>query len=405
MKKTAFFFILLLIIMGPILWAQQKYALVIGNGNYTGNWNSLSNPVNDANDMAEALESLGFNVDKVLNGNLDQMETAVMNLQRRLSASPNSYGFFYYAGHGAQSRDRENYLIPADANTPSLNLLAQRALPVQFVLDELRDAGNVLNMIVLDACRNVPTSLERSDSRGLSVISSVPPGTIVMYATAANSTAADGEGRNGLFTSHLLRNLVAPGLDVNEIFRRTGSDVARATNGTQYPETRYMYFESAYLGTAPVVQPATALNMEAARASYERGMELLDDKIWNLDGAIAQFTMAILLYSDYADAYYCRGYAYYYHGDYELAIADFTEAIRFNPNNADAYAHRGLAYYDKGDYDRAIAGFAEAIRLDPDMGYAYYNRAIAYLRKGNLANWEDDIGMARHFGFWWTDEK
>ena len=230
-----------------------KYALVIGNGNYTGNWNSLSNPVNDAVDMEAALRGLGFQVELLRNANLNQMQTAVLNFARKLSSSRNAYGFFYYAGHGAQDRNKQNYLIPADADTPSVNLFAQRTLPVQFVLDELRDAGNELNMIVLDACRNLPKALDRSDSRGLSVIGAVPPGTIVMYATAADSTADDGTGRNGLFTSHLLRNLKTPGLNVSEMFRRTGSDVARATNGEQYPETRYMYFENAYLGARPAI--------------------------------------------------------------------------------------------------------------------------------------------------------
>jgi hypothetical protein len=43
--------------------------------------------VNDANDMAAALQSLGFQVDKVLNGSLDQMEDAVTRLKNRLSAN------------------------------------------------------------------------------------------------------------------------------------------------------------------------------------------------------------------------------------------------------------------------------------------------------------------------------
>ena len=249
MKRVLLFTVILL--MAAAVFGQQKYALVIGNANYRGTWNSLQNPVNDAADMEAALRSLGFQVELLRNANLNQMQTAVINFARRLSASRNSYGFFYYAGHGAQDRTNQNYLIPADADTPSVNLFAQRALPVQFVLDELRDAGNELNMIVLDACRDLPPALDRSAPRGLSVISVVPRGTIVMYATAAGSTASDGSGRNGLFTGHLLNNLKQPGLDVNEIFRRTGSDVARATNGEQYPETRLMYFETAYLGSRP----------------------------------------------------------------------------------------------------------------------------------------------------------
>ncbi|MDR3304089.1 MAG: caspase family protein, partial [Treponema sp.] len=54
-------------------YGQQKYALVIGNAAYTA-VTRLNNPVNDANDMATTLQGLGFQVEKVLDGNLDLME-------------------------------------------------------------------------------------------------------------------------------------------------------------------------------------------------------------------------------------------------------------------------------------------------------------------------------------------
>jgi uncharacterized caspase-like protein len=83
-----------------LLFAQQeppKFALVIGNGAYTG-LSRLANPVNDADDMAAALSELGFTVDKVLNGSIDQIDGAVMRLKNRLSVSKDAYGFFFYAG-------------------------------------------------------------------------------------------------------------------------------------------------------------------------------------------------------------------------------------------------------------------------------------------------------------------
>jgi len=70
----------------------QKFALVIGNGAYA-NTTKLTNPVNDANDVAAALQGLGFTVDKVLNGTQDQMVNAVIQLKKKLSASKSSYGF------------------------------------------------------------------------------------------------------------------------------------------------------------------------------------------------------------------------------------------------------------------------------------------------------------------------
>ncbi|GBU26785.1 hypothetical protein R84B8_00298 [Treponema sp. R8-4-B8] len=253
MKKTLklFFIISLLFVSGTGLFAQQKYALVIGNGNYT-NIGKLNNPVNDANDMEAALQGLGFTVDKLLDANLDQMESAVMRLKNRLSVSSGSYGFFFYAGHGVQSNG-ENYLIPVGSNIPSENSLRDRAVSVQWALAELNEAKNALNVVVLDACRDNPFSWKRSGTRGLSVVGSQPVDSIIVYSTSAGSTAADGSGRNGLFTAHLLNNLKTPGLEVKEVFNRTGADVSRASNRTQIPAVYNQFFDTAYLGSKPQV--------------------------------------------------------------------------------------------------------------------------------------------------------
>jgi formylglycine-generating enzyme required for sulfatase activity len=202
--------------------------------------------------MEAALKNLGWTVDLVLNGNLDQMEGAAIRLKNRLAASRNSYGFLFYAGHGVQSGG-VNYLIPVDATIQSENFLRQRAVSLQALLDELNDAGNELNMVVLDACRDNPFSWARGGTRGLQVVGSQPADSIIVYATSAGSTAADGEGRNGLFTTHLLNNLKKPGLEVSEMFRLTGADVRRASGGAQIPAIYSQFFEVAYVGTRPSV--------------------------------------------------------------------------------------------------------------------------------------------------------
>jgi hypothetical protein len=240
------------------VYAQQKYALVIGNGNYTA-LGKLRNPVNDAEDMAAALTGLGFSVDKVLDGDLERMEGAVMRLKNRLSVTKSSYGFLFYAGHGVQSGGA-NYLIPVSANIPGENFLRERALSVQVMLNELNDAGNEHNVVVLDACRDNPFSWGRNSSRGLTVIGNQPADSIVVYATSAGSVAQDGAGRNGLFTSHLLKNLRTPGMEVTEIFRRTGQDVIQASERKQIPAVYSQFFGSAYFSRPVVAQAPVVPN-------------------------------------------------------------------------------------------------------------------------------------------------
>ena len=266
----------------------QKFALVIGNSSYNG-LSPLSNPVNDANDMAVVLEYLGFNVEKVLNGTLDQMDDALINLKERLSAVDNTYGFFFYAGHGVQSGG-ENFLIPVDANIPSENYLRSRAVSVQALLDDLNDAKNLLNVIVLDACRDNPFGWSRSGSRGLSIVTRQPADSIIVYSTSAGQRASDGEGRNGVFTKELLNNLLIPGLEVAEVFRRTGLDVSETSGGQQIPAIYNQFFRTAYLGVKPddagfITMPAQPLPLLPGLGVDDRSADRAA-KLWSIGASV-----------------------------------------------------------------------------------------------------------------------
>jgi hypothetical protein len=87
------------------------------------------------------------------------------------------------------------------------------------------------------------------------------------------------------------------------------------------------------------------------------------------------------------------GNAYYDQKDYGKAIAEFTEAMELDPNYADAYAGRARAYYAQKNYDRAIADYTEAIRLKP-TAYCYDNRGLAYLMKKDTARARADWNKA-----------
>ena len=163
----------------------------------------------------------------------------------------NSYGFFFYAGHGVQSGG-ENYLIPVNANIPNETYLRNRAVSVQVVLDNINEARNTLNVVVLDACRDNPFGWGRSGTRGLAIVNRQPADSIIVYATSAGQQASDGEGRNGLFTSRLLPHLGTGDLEVGEVFKRTGADVAEASSRRQIPAIYNQFFGTAYLGTASV---------------------------------------------------------------------------------------------------------------------------------------------------------
>ena len=286
--------ILALILLSPAIFAQQnpaapeevpqKFALVIGNSTYTG-LTPLVNPVNDANDISAVLEHLGFTVEKVLNGDLTRMEDAVMRLRDRLSAAQNAYGFFFYAGHGVQSGG-ENFLIPVNSNIPTESYLRTRALSVQAILDDLNDARNGLNVVVLDACRDNPFGWSRSGNRGLTIVTRQPSDSIIVYATSAGQRASDGEGRNGLFTSQLINNLAIPGIEVKEVFNRTGQDVAKVSNNQQVPAIYSQFFGTAFLGEIPIDFQGYIMQPGATVIIGGREKEPEPAKFWSIGASV-----------------------------------------------------------------------------------------------------------------------
>ncbi len=226
---------------------STRYALVIGNGDYF-ELSKLKNPVNDANDIATTLKSLGFELEILTNANLASMEEAVVRLGNKLSTSRDCIGFYFYAGHAVQLNGI-NYLIPADAHIISESYLKTRTLSLQDVLDIFKESRNTLNIVVLDACRDNPFSWARSGSRGLSVVSTQPPGSIIAYATSAGSVARDGTGRNGVFTAELLKVIHIPGLEIIDVFKRTGAAVQAVTQGLQVPAIYSQFFENVVLSS------------------------------------------------------------------------------------------------------------------------------------------------------------
>jgi tetratricopeptide (TPR) repeat protein len=99
------------------------------------------------------------------------------------------------------------------------------------------------------------------------------------------------------------------------------------------------------------------------------------------DKAIADFTQAIRLDPNNVVAYRERGFVYGEKGNNDKAIADLTRAIRMDINYALAYATRGNVYIYTSEYDKAIADLNQAIRLDPKLTVAYNDRGISLSNK------------------------
>ncbi len=234
---------------------NQRLALVIGNSNYS--FASLKNPVNDASDIAAALQKQGFTVTLKKNAGLREMEEAVRDFGKRLKQG--GVGLFYYAGHGLQV-EGINYLVPVNARISKDSDVKYETMDAGMILDEMANANNGLNIVILDACRDNPFSRSfRSVNRGLAVVGKAPVGSYISYSTGPGQVALDGEGRNSPFAHALMQYMTMPGLVIEEVFKNVRQKLNQDTGGKQIPwELSSLqgdfFFDSSKRTTAGAVQ-------------------------------------------------------------------------------------------------------------------------------------------------------
>jgi tetratricopeptide (TPR) repeat protein len=121
----------------------------------------------------------------------------------------------------------------------------------------------------------------------------------------------------------------------------------------------------AYIASAP----------DRSLGRYQEGMHLLGPG--DFEGAAAQFTKAIAISPDYADAYLGRGKARQALRQNEAALADFDKAIAIDPTLESAYTARGTIERSQGNSQKALADFTLSIHLHPTSD-AYYQRGLTY---------------------------
>ncbi len=212
--------------------SEFKQALIIGNADYK-HAGILRNPVNDATAISETLQQLGFEVTTITDADKRKMEQFIREFGKQLKRRK-GVGLFYYAGHGMQI-EGVNYLLPTDINPSNEFDVTYDAVPVGKLLGQMEVAGNGMNMVILDACRNNPFARSfRSSSRGLAQVVA-PTGSFISYATAPGQVASDGDGKNGLYTEKLLKHMTTPGLTLERVFKQVRMDVQKASNSRQVP--------------------------------------------------------------------------------------------------------------------------------------------------------------------------
>lgn len=222
---------------------MERFALVIGNSDYTNGLQDLQKTDEDAIDMSNTLKALGFNVyqekfvDFDKDGMLDVSEQFFNTVEQ---FSKPKVALIFYSGHGVERR-RRNLMLPVDAKVGSYRAIASTSVALSDWLDRLEISGADLNIVLIDACREDPFSAEK-DADG-----TVDGGlreeayrenTIVFYGAQPGHPALENYNanlRNSEFTAALLNRINRP-IFLETFWRETLKEVKESTEGDQIPQ-------------------------------------------------------------------------------------------------------------------------------------------------------------------------
>ena len=224
----------------------RRLALVIGNDNYQSA-TPLHNARTDAQAVAEALGQVGFEVTLKKDLTLKQMKDAVRVFKDHISGGDEAV--FYFAGHGVQF-EGTNYLIPIDLVPESEEEVADDALPLQRVLDDLRDQKTRFALAIVDACRDNPFkgAGRAIGGRGLAPVSAAT-GQMVMYSAGVGQEALDRLGPrdtdpNGVFTRVLIKEIRVPGIPASQLLKIVQSQVVEMAKTADHEQVPALYDQS-----------------------------------------------------------------------------------------------------------------------------------------------------------------
>jgi formylglycine-generating enzyme required for sulfatase activity len=216
---------------------QQRIALLIGNQEYKKG--RLDNPHNDVDGMEAALKEVGFQVRKLKDQSLWDMEQAIIGFGKDLKQDKNTVGLFYFSGHGMQYQGK-NFLFPIGAmeSVAVPGHLQMETLNAEYLLAIMKDAENRLNLVFLDACRNNPFHHKgwfkgNGLKKGLAPMPP-PSGSLIAYATSANHQALSAKGQhNSPYILHLKQEILKPGISIFDMLTNVRAAVKKETSDVQ----------------------------------------------------------------------------------------------------------------------------------------------------------------------------
>lgn len=216
--------------------SAKRWALVIGVDDYTDEQiTGLRGAANDAKSLSAALvEHAGFPRDQVIRLATGEpaprlpTRTNILKYLSNLSAVVPKDGLLLvsFSGHGIE-RGGQAFLLPSDATAGNdVGLLEETAISVVRMHDRIRATGVGQVLVLLDACRNDPTTGRADSTNALStaytrgfdfdVANREVQAYATLYATSVGARAYEYvEKRQGYFTWAVVEGLSGAAADAN----------------------------------------------------------------------------------------------------------------------------------------------------------------------------------------------
>ena len=106
-------------------------------------------------------------------------------------------------------------------------------------------------------------------------------------------------------------------------------------------------------------------------------------------GSISDYTRAIALNSSDMAAYFNRGLSYYDTEQWAEAEVDFKKVANNDKTDWEAWYYVGFAQFEQGEYEDAVESYSNALDYNPDDAPSWFNRGLSYFEL-----YEDDKACA-----------
>jgi uncharacterized caspase-like protein len=264
----------------------RRLALVIGNDSYQ-NVQPLKNARSDAKAIAAELKAVGFDVTLKQDLTQKMMKSALRDFKAQVAGGDEVV--FYFSGHGVQFGGT-NFLVPVDITADSEAQVADDAVPLQRILDDLTEQKARFSLAIIDACRSNPFKEAGRAIGGRGLVPVTPAtGQMIMYSAGAGQAALDNLGPhdtnpNGVFTRVLIQEMRKPGVPAGTLLKDVQSDVVELAHGVGHEQVPALYDQSlgkfyfrpgepgATAGNSPALPAAASIHVPTAAE--------LDESYW-----------------------------------------------------------------------------------------------------------------------------